>query len=211
MDAAAGSRPRRVALKPATPPRFFATPAEFRRWLETHHEKAAELWVGFHKRDSGLPSITWPESVDEALCFGWIDGLRKSLDATSYLIRFTPRKATSTWSTVNTRRMAELVAAGRVRRAGLEAFEKRSAAKSGTYAYEQRHSAELGKEFERRFRANKKAWAYFQARPPWYRRTVIWLVVSAKREETRERRLAALIECSERGEPIPQVKRPEST
>ena len=189
-------------------PRFFATPADFRRWLEDHHGTASELWVGFHKRGSGKPSITWPESVDEALCFGWIDGIRRSVDATSYRIRFTPRRASSTWSAVNTRRMAELIAVGRARPAGIEAFERRSEAKSGIYSYEQRRSAELGETYELRFRADREAWSYFQEQPPWYRRTATWWVVSAKREETRARRLATLIDCSARGVPIPALERP---
>jgi uncharacterized protein YdeI (YjbR/CyaY-like superfamily) len=189
-------------------PRFFATPEDFRAWLERHHADGGELWVGFYKRGSGQPSITWPESVDEALCFGWIDGLRKSIDETRYRIRFTPRTPTSKWSSVNIRRMAELIAAQRVRPAGLAAFERRDEAKSGVYSYEQRHTSAFTPEQERRFRANAKAWARFQARPPWYRRTATWWVVSAKRDETRERRLTTLIESSERGEPIRELKRP---
>jgi uncharacterized protein YdeI (YjbR/CyaY-like superfamily) len=199
--------PRKNVKASVERPRFFAKPEDLRAWLEKHHGAARELWVGFHKRASGKPSITWPESVDEALCFGWIDGLRKSIDETSYRIRFTPRKPTGKWSTVNTRRMAELIAAGRVRPAGLEAFAHRDEAKSGVYAYEQRYTAELGADFERRFRANAKAWANFQARPPWYRRQATYWVVSAKREETRERRLESLIGSSERNEPIREPKK----
>jgi uncharacterized protein YdeI (YjbR/CyaY-like superfamily) len=189
-------------------PRFFATPRHFRAWLERHHADGGELWVGFHKRGSGKPSITWPESVDEALCFGWIDGLRKSIDETSYRIRFTPRRPTSKWSTVNIRRLAELIAAGRMRPAGLAAFERRDEAKSREYSYEQRYAATFSPEQERRFRGNGKAWATFQACPSWYQRTATYWVVSAKREETRERRLTSLIERSERGEPIRELKRP---
>ncbi len=153
-----GSSPRQ--------PRFFATPERFRAWLEQHHADATELWVGFHKRDSGKPSITWPQSVDQALCFGWIDGIRKSLGDESYVIRFTPRRPTGKWSTVNTRRIGELIAQGLVHPAGLAAFERRDAAKSGVYAYEQRHQAQLEPSFERRFRANAKAWAYFESEAP---------------------------------------------
>jgi uncharacterized protein YdeI (YjbR/CyaY-like superfamily) len=183
----------------AAEPRFFATPADFRRWLEEHHATARELLVGFYKKDSGKPSITWPESVDEALCVGWIDGVRKRIDDESYTIRFTPRKASSTWSAVNIKRITELIAEGRVLPAGLAAFEKRSEEKSGIYSYEQREAAELDPEAEKQFRANEAAWEFFQAQPAWYRKTAIWRVVSAKKEETRQKRLALLIEASAGG------------
>ncbi|HEV7672319.1 MAG TPA: YdeI/OmpD-associated family protein [Thermoanaerobaculia bacterium] len=185
-----------------TEPTFFATPKDFRRWLAAHHAKENELLVGFHKLGSGLPSITWPESVDEALCFGWIDGVRKRLDDRSYTIRFTPRKPTSTWSAVNIRRMAELTAEGRVQAAGLAAFEKRSEKKSAIYAYEQREEATFDAEFARRFRGRKAAWTFFQAQPPGYRQLATYWVMTAKREETREKRLEKLIEVSEAGKRI---------
>jgi len=200
--------PRPTAGVSSEQPRYFATPERFRAWLEKHHEDRAELWVGFHKRDTGKPSMTWPQSVDEALCFGWIDGLRRSLGETSYAIRFTPRLATSNWSTVNTKRIAELIAEGRVLPVGLAAFERRNPAKSGVYAYEQRLSAKLEPEAERRLRADQKAWAYFEAEAPWYRRLATYWVVSAKREETRERRLATLIDCSARGSRIGELYLP---
>jgi uncharacterized protein YdeI (YjbR/CyaY-like superfamily) len=187
---------------------FFAEPADFRAWLEKNHDRASELWVGFHKKGSGRPSITWPESVDEALCFGWIDGVRKSLGPDSYMIRFTPRKARSTWSAVNIKRAQELAAEGRMRPAGLKAFEARTDDRSAIYAYEQRHAAKLDPEQEREFRANAKAWEYFQSRPPSYRRTATWWVVSAKREETRRKRLRTLIEDSAQGRTIRQLTRP---
>jgi uncharacterized protein YdeI (YjbR/CyaY-like superfamily) len=189
-------------------PVYFATPDEFRRWFDDHHASAAELWVGYYKKGSGRPSITWPESVDEALCVGWIDGLRKSIDSERYKIRFTPRRATSIWSAVNTKRMAELIAAGRVRPAGRTAFEGRSEARTGVYSYEQRESAKFDAATEKQFRTHKKAWKYFQAQSPWYRRTTTWWVVSAKRAETREKRLAMLIECCEREQPLPRMLRP---
>jgi uncharacterized protein YdeI (YjbR/CyaY-like superfamily) len=189
-------------------PHFFATPAEFRRWLEEHHTSARELWVGFHKKGSGKPSITWPESVDEALCCGWIDGVRKSIDDESYVIRFTPRKATSTWSAVNIKRITELIGQGRVFQAGLEAFERRSEEKSGIYSYEQRGLAKLDKAHEQQFRAQKAAWEYFQAQPPGYKKLVTWWIVSAKKEETRQKRLATLIEASAEGRPIRELLRP---
>jgi uncharacterized protein YdeI (YjbR/CyaY-like superfamily) len=180
-------------------PTFFATPAKFRAWLEAHHDKAPELWVGLYKRSSGRPSITWPEAVDEALCFGWIDGVRKGIDDVSYMNRYTPRRARSTWSTVNVNRVKELKRQGRMHPAGLSAFEKRAPAKSGIYSYEQRHAAAFEAAHLRQFRASKKAWDFFQSRPPGYRQTATWWVVTAKREETRRKRLATLIEDSERG------------
>ena len=189
-------------------PRFFATPDKWRAWLERHHASAAELWVGFHKRDSGRPSITWPESVDEALCFGWIDGVRKRLDETSYVIRFTPRRQNSNWSTVNLARVKELTRLGLMRPTGLSAHEARKPAKSGIYAYEQRKSASLPAPMARRFERNRKAWAYFQKQPPWYRQVVVWWIVSAKREDTRERRLATLIADSAAGRRIGSLARP---
>lgn len=186
-------------------PRFFRTPVEFRRWLAAHHATATELWVGFHKRATGRPSLTWPESVDEALCVGWIDGMRKSLDAERYVIRFSPRKPTSIWSAVNTRRAKELIAAGRMLAAGLEAFEARRANRSGVYSFEQRPVA-LPREYAAKLRADRAASAYFAAKPPWYRRAAVWWVVSAKREETRLRRLAQLIEESARGRHVKPLR-----
>ncbi len=189
-------------------PRFFASPAEFRAWLETHHLSAGELWVGFHKKATGRPTLTWPESVAEALCFGWIDGVRKSLDAESYVIRFTPRKPDSAWSAVNLAKMEELVAAGRVAPAGRAAWQRRRAKRSAIYSYEQRHEAVLDPALERRFRAAKRARAFFESQPPGYRQLATYWVASAKREETRARRLAQLIECSAAGERLPGLARP---
>jgi uncharacterized protein YdeI (YjbR/CyaY-like superfamily) len=177
-------------------PRFFRKASEWREWLERHHAKADALWVGFHRKASGKPSMTWAESVDEALCFGWIDGIRKSVDEVSYKIRFTPRRASSNWSLVNTKRVGELTKAGRMHPAGLEAFAARKEKRSGVYAYEQRKSAALDPQQEKRFRANKPAWDFFRSQPASYRETATWWVVSAKREETRERRLNTLIDDS---------------
>jgi uncharacterized protein YdeI (YjbR/CyaY-like superfamily) len=188
-------------------PRFFSTPAKFQAWLESNHGAATELWVGFYKKDSRRPSITWPESVDEALCVGWIDGLCKRIDGVSYKIRFTPRKATSIWSAVNIARVAELTREGRMKPAGLAAFERRSEAKSGIYAYEQRKNAALAPNEEQQFRANAKAWKFFEAQPAGYRRTATWWVISAKRPETRQKRLATLIADSAAGLPIAQLDR----
>jgi uncharacterized protein YdeI (YjbR/CyaY-like superfamily) len=188
---------------------FFATPADFRAWLAQHHQDQEELWVGYYKKDSGRPSITWPESVDEALCFGWIDGLRRSIDQTSYTIRFTPRRPRSNWSEVNVKRVEELSAAGRMQPAGMAAFAQRSAANSGVYSYEQRKAAALDEAEEQRFRANQAAWEYFQAQPPSYRSTAIWWVVSAKKEATRRSRLARLIDDSQHGRAVPPLARPQ--
>jgi uncharacterized protein YdeI (YjbR/CyaY-like superfamily) len=184
-----------------TEPVFFATPAEFRAWLEEHHADTPELLVGFWKKGSGKPSITWPESVDEALCFGWIDGVRRSLGDDAYTIRFTPRKARSTWSAVNVRRIGELTAEGRVRPAGLKAFEARSEAKTGIYSYEQRHE-DLAEPYASQMRTNAAAWEFWRKQPPWYRKAASWWVASAKKEETRLRRLATLIEDSAAGRTI---------
>jgi uncharacterized protein YdeI (YjbR/CyaY-like superfamily) len=187
-------------------PTFFATPADFRAWLERHHESHSELIVGFHKRGSGRPSITWQESVDQALCFGWIDGVRRRIDDASYSIRFTPRKARSTWSAVNIRRMKELVEEGLVAPAGLAAFDRRTDDRTAIYSHEQRKAAKLEPDQERRLRADERARAYFEAQPPSYRRAAIHWVTSAKKPETRERRLAQLIECSAAGEPVPPLR-----
>src|SRR6266545_2288337 len=188
-------------------PKFLPTPADFRRWLEKNHASETELWVGFHKKGSARPSITWPESVDEVLCFGWIDGIRKTLDADSYVIRFTPRRAGSNWSAINMRRAKELIRTGRMQPAGLKAFKARNPAKSGVYSFEQRHTAKLTPEAERRFKANKQAWKFFESQPPGYRRTVIWWIVSAKQEQTRLRRLETLIKDSAAGRRIGLLER----
>jgi uncharacterized protein YdeI (YjbR/CyaY-like superfamily) len=189
-------------------PTFFATPADLRMWFESHHETKTEVLVGFYKKDSGKPSITWPESVDEALCVGWIDGIRKSLDEDSYTIRFTPRKATSIWSAVNIERVEALTHEGRMQPAGLRAFERRRENKSGIYSHEQRDQIELGEAETAAFQANPKAWEYFQSRPASYRKAALWWVVSAKKEETRARRVATLIEDSANGRMIKQFLRP---
>jgi uncharacterized protein YdeI (YjbR/CyaY-like superfamily) len=187
---------------------FFPTQADFRKWLEKHHETTNELWVGFHKKGSGKPSITWPQAVDEALCFGWIDGIRKSIDDTSYMIRFTPRKKTSTWSAVNIKRAKELIDLGLMRPAGVRAFEKRSEEKSAIYSYE-RKNATLPGPYERRLRANKTAWSFFQSQAPSYQKAAIWWIISAKKDETKLRRLASLIEDSEKGKTIAPLTRPQ--
>ena len=190
--------------KPAKPA-FFERAADFRKWLEAKHESESELLVGFHKRDSGRESMTWPESVAQALCFGWIDGVRRRVDDDSYTIRFTPRKSSSIWSTVNTKKMRELIADGLVRPAGMRAFERRSEEKSSIYAYENRHTAVFDADTEREFKRHKAAWKFFEACPPWYKRTAIWRIISAKRAETRASRLAELIACCADGRSIPTL------
>jgi uncharacterized protein YdeI (YjbR/CyaY-like superfamily) len=186
-------------------PRFFATAAAFRAWLDAHHDGESELVVGFHKKGSGKPSMTWPESVDEALCYGWIDGVRRSLGEDSYTIRFTPRKSTSSWSNVNIAKVAALLAAGRMMPAGIAAWERRDPKKSGIYLFERNDRVAFDPADERRFKRSRVAWSFFQEQPPGYRRLATHYVTSAKRPETRERRLAALIGCSARGERLPQT------
>jgi len=186
----------------ATGIRYFASGAEFGRWLEKHHSAKTELWVGFHKKHTTRPSLTWPESVDEALCRGWIDGIRKRVDKARYTIRFTPRKPGSIWSAVNIRRAEELITQGRMRPRGLEAFRARREDRARVYSYEQ-GGPKLGAAHVRRFKSRPKAWTFFRTRSDAYRRTASWWVVSAKREETRDKRLGVLIACSEREEPIP--------
>ena len=179
-------------------PRFFKTPSDFRKWLAAHHAKETALWVGFHKKNSGKPSITWPESVEEALRFGWIDGIRKRIDEASYLIRFTPRKPISTWSTVNIRIAERLINEKRMQPAGLKAFAARKEYRSGIYSYEQR-SPELVEPYAGKLKRNKAAWDFFQAQPPSYRKMMNWFIVSAKLEETRAKRLDRLIDASAKG------------
>ncbi len=179
-------------------PSFFQTPAAFRAWLAKHHVHAPELLVGFHKKGSGKPSMTWPESVDQALCFGWIDGIRKRIDADSYTIRFTRRRPRSIWSAVNIKRAEELTALGLMQAPGLAAFELRTENRSGIYSYEQR-TAELPEPYARQMRKNKGAKDFFEAQPASYRKMMCWKIVSAKKEETRLARLAKLIDASARG------------
>ena len=176
-------------------PRFFRKPSDFRNWLQKNHASTRELWVGFYRKNSRRPSITWPESVDEALCFGWIDGIRKRVDETSYKIRFTPRRRSSTWSAINIKRAQELTQQKRMRVAGLKVFAGRIENKSGIYSYEQRPT-QLPERYAKLIRKNKVAWNFFRAQPPSYRKMISWYIVSAKREETRSQRLAKLIAAS---------------
>jgi uncharacterized protein YdeI (YjbR/CyaY-like superfamily) len=187
-------------------PKFFAAPAGWRRWLEKHHAQQTELLVGFHKKDSGKPSMTWSESVDVALCFGWIEGVRRRIDEMSYSIRFTPRKPASIWSAINIRRVEHLMGSGLMHPAGTQAFEARTEKRSRIYSFEQER-VEFTGEQEQEFKAHQSAWNFFETQPISYRRPATWWVVSAKREETRRRRLAALIAVSERRDRLPQYAR----
>jgi uncharacterized protein YdeI (YjbR/CyaY-like superfamily) len=175
---------------------YFRSAAEFRQWLRQHGASAQELWLGYYKRATGEPSLTWSESVDQALCFGWIDGIRKRVDEERYTIRFTPRKAGSTWSSVNLRRIEALHKQGLMRPAGLAAFEARRENRSGVYSYEQR-PMELPPPYAAPLKKNRRAQTFFDAQPASYRRAAIWWVVSAKQEATRSRRIEQLIEDSQ--------------
>jgi uncharacterized protein YdeI (YjbR/CyaY-like superfamily) len=175
--------------------KFFKSPADFRKWLQNNHASADELWVGFYKKGSGRQSITWPESVDEALCFGWIDGIRKSVDEESYTIRFTPRRPGSIWSAVNIKRAQALIDEGYMQPVGHAAFLARKENRSGIYSYEQRKD-QLDEPYQNLLRKNKTAWDFFHSQSPSYRKAAVWWVVSAKREETRLKRMAKLIEDS---------------
>jgi uncharacterized protein YdeI (YjbR/CyaY-like superfamily) len=179
--------------------RFFKTPGEFRAWLAEHHATASEIGVVFHRKASGKPTMTWSDAVDQALCFGWIDSVARRLDETSRVQRFTPRKSKSNWSAVNIRKVGELTAQGLMTPAGQAAFARREKARSGVYSYENRHLAALDPEREAMFRAETEAWEFFSRQPPSYRQTAIYWVMNAKRDETRSRRLARLIDISAHG------------
>ncbi|HYN35360.1 MAG TPA: YdeI/OmpD-associated family protein [Actinomycetota bacterium] len=184
-------------------PLFFADQSKFRAWLTKNHDKLDEAQIGFYKKASGIPSMTWPEAVDEALCFGWIDGRRNGIDDVSYMNRFTPRKRTSNWSAINIKRANELAKEGLMQPAGLEAFSRRTDDRSAIYSYEQMKTAKLPEKYAKRFRESRKAWGYYKAQSPSYKRTVAWWVISAKKEETRLRRLGQLIEHSGKGRKHP--------
>jgi uncharacterized protein YdeI (YjbR/CyaY-like superfamily) len=189
-------------------PIFFASPEELRAWLEAHHETEDELYVGYYKKATGIPSLTWSQAVDEALCFGWIDGVLRRIDDRRHAQRFTPRRPSSTWSAVNIAKVARLREEGRMRPAGEAAFARRREDKSAVYSYEQRANPALEPEQEARFRANAAAWEFFASQPPSYRRVALYWVVSAKKAETRARRLETLIEDSAAGRALKQYARP---
>ena len=185
-------------------PKFFRSSSELRAWLAKHHASETELWVGLYRKNSGRKSITWPELVDQLLCFGWIDGVRRSVDEISYANRVTPRRRGSNWSAINLRRVEKLTEAGAMEPAGLRAYEAREVTSS--YSFE-RDQVAFDAELEKRFRRNRRAWRYFVSQPPFYRKTATWWVVSAKREETRLRRLDILISDSEAGQRIALMRR----
>lgn len=187
-------------------PAFFRTPADFRAWLKKYHKTASELWVGYYKKATGKPSVTWEETVDEALCYGWIDGIRRSLDDEAYVIRFTPRKPTSVWSRRNIDRVEALIAGGLMRKAGLEAYTHKDAHADSGYAVGDREEA-LPREMIVEFEKHPEAWAFYRSQPPGYRKQTTAWVTSAKREQTRQRRLATLIEDSANGLRIRQLRR----
>jgi uncharacterized protein YdeI (YjbR/CyaY-like superfamily) len=195
--------PSAVSAMKAT---FFKSADEFRSWLEKNHDQQQELLLGFYKKASGKGGITYPEALDEALAFGWIDGVRKSLDESNYTIRFTPRKAKSIWSMVNIKRVGELTKLGRMRPSGLAAFEGRDLKKAQLYSYE-RKTSKLDGGLEKKLKANKKAWEFFQAQPPGYQKVISWWIISAKQEETRFRRLERLIRDSENGRRVGILER----
>jgi uncharacterized protein YdeI (YjbR/CyaY-like superfamily) len=190
-------------------PRFFARPADLRRWFERHHQTAPELWVGMYKKASGKPSITWPEVVDEALCFGWIDGIRKGLDRDSYANRLTPRRKGSNWSLINIRRVAVLKREGRMHAAGLAAFSARDERKSGVYSFEQKDVARFESSLLETFRADTRAWTSFESQPPGYRKVATFWVMSAKQATTRTRRLGRLMDDHRAGRRLGMLARPE--
>ena len=184
-------------------PKFFKTANDWRAWLADNHTAATELWVGYFKKNSGKPSITYPESVDQAICFGWIDGVRRNLDEVSYAIRFTPRKARSIWSAVNIRKANAMTEAGLMHESGAKVFAARSEDRSEIYSFERKRKGELDPAYAKKLAANKKAKTFFDAQRPSYQRTIIHWVMSAKQEETRLRRLDLLIKSSEEGKWAP--------
>lgn len=192
-------------------PKFFKSPQAFHQWLEKHHGSVEALWVGFYKKNSGKQSITYPEALDEALCYGWIDGLRKSIDGDSYKIRFTPRKPSSIWSKINVGHVARLRQEGRMRPAGLKAFSALDPKRSGIYSFENQ-PVTLSAELRKRLQAHGSAWEFFEALPPYRKKTVVYWVMSAKKEETRLRRIDRLIESLAKGERLGViVAKPTST
>jgi uncharacterized protein YdeI (YjbR/CyaY-like superfamily) len=182
--------------------RFFRSGAELRRWLERNHDKAQELWIGFYRKDSGKGGITYAEALDEALCYGWIDGIRKKIDDLSFTNRFTPRKKNSIWSNVNIRHVARLTQEGRMMPPGLAAYNAKDEKRAGVYSFE-RETADFEPAMKKEFRKNAKAWKFFESQPPYYRRMAAWYVISAKKDETRSKRLSELIACSAKHTRLP--------
>jgi uncharacterized protein YdeI (YjbR/CyaY-like superfamily) len=192
-------------------PTFFKTPAELRRWFEANHATTAELWIGIYKKGSGRTGVGYRAALDEALCYGWIDGMLRRVDEACYMQRFTPRRPRSVWSAINIARAGELIAAGRMRPPGLAAFERRTEDRSRLYTYEQKRPVALSQPQQRAFRKTPRAWAFFTAQPPSYQRACAGWIEAAKRDETRARRLATLVDASARGEyPSPFIQRPKT-
>ena len=191
-------------------PRFFPSAESFRRWLESHHDSESEIVVGFYRVDTGKPTMSWSESVREAICFGWIDGHVKRIDDTSYTRRFTPRKGASIWSRVNIQHAEQLIADGRMHAAGLAAFTARTAKRSGVYSFEQ-ESVELPASLISVFRRNKRAFEFWERQPASYRRAATWWVINAKQEATKVRRMKSLIDYSQKGERVPQFVSTKAT
>jgi len=178
-------------------PIFFKDQKEFRKWLEKNHCKESELSVGYYKIGSGKPNMTWSQSVDEALCFGWIDGVRKSIDSERYCIRFTPRKSSSIWSTVNLKKVDQLIEKGLMKQSGLEVYNKRKITKSGLYSFE-KETSKLTEVFENEFKSHKHAWEFFTKQAPSYQKTILHWIMSAKQEKTKQSRLSKAIIASEK-------------
>lgn len=197
-----------MPVKPPADPIFVETPVQLRDWFDANHETAVELWLGTYKKATGRPTVSWSDAVDEALCVGWIDSVRFSLDAERSAQRFTPRRKGSNWSAINVKKVAALRAAGRMRLAGEAAFALRRDDRTAVYSFELAGDPELAADEEARFRANEAAWTWFAAKSPSFRQQALHWVISAKRAETRERRLATLIEDSAASRPIPQMRRP---
>ena len=191
----------------APEPIYFAAPRELRDWLQANHASVDSLWIGYHKKATGKPTLTWPETVDELLCYGWIDGIRKGIDGERFMQRVTPRRKGSNWSAINLKRVPELVAEGRMQPAGLAAYEARDPAKCSVYSFDRPDVPALAPAEEKRFRAKKKAWAFWELQPPGYRRTALHWVTSAKRAETRARRLETLMDDSAKGLRIALLRR----
>lgn len=183
-------------------PYFFTSPDDFREWLDKNHDKATEIFVGFYKAGTGKPTLTWSESVDQALCYGWIDGVLKPISNDSYSRRFTPRKANSTWSAVNIKKMEDLMKQGLVKPAGMAAYEKRKESNSKIYAYEQENPEALPETFEKEFKANKPAWEFFIKQAPSYRKQMIYRITSAKQEKTKQSRFEKLMNASAEGKRV---------
>lgn len=186
---------------------FFATPEGFREWLHHNHDKEKELIVGYYKKGTGIPSMDWPQSVDQALCYGWIDGIRRKIDDKSYSVRFTPRRPNSIWSPTNIKKIAELKKAGLMQPTGLAAYAKKKDNGAQIYAYAQPKNPTLPAEFLKKLKANKKAWEFFEAQVPSYKKPAIWWVISAKQEATKLRRLNSLIEDSANGLKVKPLRR----